>query len=247
MSSFSGKTFMIAGASSGIGRNAAEFLTRSLGANVVLVARRTNIITELAKTLPGNNYAITYDFLDLEHVGDIFTECEQQKIYLDGIVYSAGIAPLYALKDNDTERTMDTMKINALAFAEIAKGVLNSSCMHEQASIVAISSIVSIAVTNRQSAYAASKAMLNMYVKYFAKEALGKYRVNAILPGAVETEMYQELRKQSTDFENKMKRNYPLGVIPAEKISKLIAYLLSEDSSYITGSLFQMDSGFLLN
>lgn len=154
---------------------------------------------------------------------------------------------MYALKDNDTERTMDTMKINALAFAEIAKGVLNSSCMHEQASIVAISSIVSIAVTNRQSAYAASKAMLNMYVKYFAKEALGKYRVNAILPGAVETEMYQELRKQSTDFENKMKRNYPLGVIPAEKISKLIAYLLSEDSSYITGSLFQMDSGFLLN
>lgn len=247
MSSFSGKTFMIAGASSGIGRNAAEFLTRSLGANVVLVARRTNIITELAKTLPGNNYAITCDFLDLERIGDIFTECEQQKIYLDGIVYSAGIAPLYALKDNDAECTIDTMKINALAFAEMAKESLNSACMHEQASVVAISSIVSRAVTNRQSAYAASKSMLNTYVKYFAKEALGRYRVNAILPGAVETEMYQELRKQSTDFENKMKRNYPLGVIPAEKISKLIAYLLSEDSSYITGSFFQMDSGFLLN
>lgn len=247
MSSFSGKTFLIAGASSGIGKNAAEFLTQSLGANVVLVARRTNIITEMARKLPGSNYAITYDFMDLEHVGDVFAEFEQQKIYLDGIVYSAGIAPLYALKDNDTEHTMDTMKINALAFAEIAKASLNSTCMHEQASIVAVSSIVSLAVTNRQSAYAASKTMLNTYVKYFAKEALGRYRVNAILPGAVETEMYQKLREQSTDFDEKMKRNYPLGVIPVEKISKLIAYLLSEDSSYITGSLIQIDSGFLLN
>ncbi len=246
MGSFSGKTFMIAGASSGIGRNAAEFLTQSLGANVVLVARRTSIITELAKTLPGDNYAITYDFLDLEHVGDIFTECGQQKIYLDGIVYSAGIAPLYALKDNDTECTIDTMKINALAFAEMAKASLHSACMHEQASIVAISSIVSLAVTNRQSAYAASKSMLNTYVKYFAKEALGRYRVNAILPGVVETEMYQELRKQSENLDERTKKNQPLGIIPPEKVSKLIAYLLSEESMYFTGSLIEMDGGFLL-
>lgn len=246
MSDLSGKTFLIAGASSGIGKGTAEYLTKKMGANVVLVARRTDIISELAQILPGNNYAVTYDFLDLEHVGNIFAECECQKIYLNGIVYSAGIAPLYSLQDNDMACTLDTMKINALAFAEMAKAVLNTNCVRKQSSIVAISSVVSIATTNRQSAYASSKAMLNTYVKYFAKEALGKYRVNAILPGIVETEMYQKLREQSENLDEKAKQNQPLGIIPVEKISKLIAYLLSEDSSYMTGSLIQMDGGFLL-
>ena len=246
MISFSEKTFLVTGASSGIGKNVSELLAKQLGANVVLVARRTEIIEGLAQILPGNNYAITYDFSDLEHIGSIFAKCEQRNIYLDGIVYAAGIAPLYALKENDTKQTMDTMKVNALAFAEVAKGALNASCMHEQASIVAVSSIVSLATTNRQSAYAASKTMLNTYVKYFAKEALGKFRVNAVLPGVVETEMYQRLREQSINLDEKTKKNQPLGIIPAEKVSKMIAYLLSEDSSYVTGSLMQMDGGWLL-
>jgi Dehydrogenases with different specificities (related to short-chain alcohol dehydrogenases) len=245
MNNFSGKTFLIAGASSGIGKNAAEHFTKNLGANVVLVARRMEIITELAQTLPGNNYAITYDFLDLEHIGDIFKECEQQKIYLDGIVYAAGIAPLYPLKENDTKLTIDTMKINTLAFAEIAKGVLTSSCMREQASVVAISSNTSFLTTNRQSAYSASKAALNTYVKYFAKEAMGKYRVNAILPAAVETEMYQKLREQSPNLDEKAKKDQPLGVIPPEKVSKTIEFLMSEDSSYMTGNLVFIGGGSL--
>ena len=246
MQDFAGKTFLIAGASSGIGKNAAEYLTRNTGANVVLVARRTQIITEMAHLLPGNNYALKYDFLDLEHIGTLFAACETHNLKLDGIVYSAGIAPLYALKDQDTECTLNTVKINALAFAEIAKGALNASCMSDQASIVAISSIVSMATTNRQSAYASSKVMLNTYVKYFAKEALGKFRVNAILPGVVETEMYQKLREQSRGLDVKTKQNQPLGIISVEKVSKMIAYLLSEDSAYMTGSLVQMDGGFLL-
>lgn len=246
MQDFKGKTFLIAGASSGIGKNAAEYLTQNMGANVVLVARRAQVITEMAELLPGNNYAITYDFLDLEHIGTLFAECEANNLKLDGIVYSAGIAPLYALRDQDTERTLDTVKVNALAFAEIAKGALNASCMSDQASIVAISSIVSMVTTNRQSAYASSKAMLNTYVKYFAKEALGKFRVNAVLPGVVETEMYQKLRGQSHALDEKTKQNQPLGIIPVEKISKFISYLLSEDSAYMTGSLVQMDGGFLL-
>lgn len=246
INNFSGKTFLIAGASSGIGKHMAEYLTQALGANVVLIARRTSIISEMAIELPGSNYAITYDFRDLEHVGSIFAECRQRGIYLDGLVYSAGTAPLYALKDHDTESTMDTIKVNALAFAEIAKVVLNTACMRNQASIVAISSITSLIVTNRQSAYAASKAMLNTYVKYFAKEALGKYRVNAILPGVVKTEMYQKLREQSEKLDEKTKKNQPLGIIPPEKVSRMAAYLLSEDAAYITGSLIRMDGGLLL-
>lgn len=246
MEQISGRTYLIIGASSGIGKSIAEFLTRENGANVVLVARRAEIIQELAEALPGNNLAIPYDLMDLEHIGRIFECCEKEKIMLEGCVYSAGIAPLFAIKDNEMEQMMDTMKINALAFAEVGKYLLNSSCVKVGASVIAISSIVSMVTTNRQSAYAASKSMLNTYVKYFAKEALGKLRVNAVLPGIVETEMYQKLREQSENLDEKTKRNQPLGIIPVDRVSRLTAFLLSDSADYITGSFFHVDGGFLL-
>ncbi len=246
MKEFSGKTFLIAGASSGIGKKTAEYLTEELGANVVLVARREDILREMAAELPGNNLAVAYDFMDLDHVGTVFDECEKAGIMLDGCIYSAGIAPLFTLKENETEHMLETMTINALAFAEVGKCLLNSCCVKEGASVVAISSIVSMVTTNRQSAYAASKSMLNTYVKYFAKEALGKLRVNAVLPGIVETEMYQKLREQSDNLDEKTKKNQPLGIIPADRVSKMAAFLLSDSADYITGSLFHVDGGFLL-
>lgn len=243
---FSGKTFLITGASSGIGKSIAEYLTRELNANVVMIARRKDILDEMCQCLPGENLAIGYDLRDISNISSIFEICEKENVNLDGLVYSAGVAPLYALKDNDVDNMLDTMKINALAFAEICKGFLNSSIINKGASIVAISSVVSVATTNRQSAYAASKSMLNSYVKYMAKEALGKIRVNAILPGIVETEMTQQLRIKSENYDEKMKRNSPLGVITKDKLSKLVAYLLSDDAEFFTGSLLVMDSGFLL-
>lgn len=240
------KTYMVIGASSGIGKGIAEYLTQELGANVVLVARRKEIITELAQNFPGKNMAISCDIRELERIGDIFSECERAGVCLDGIVYSAGVAPLCALKDNDAENVLDTIKVNALGFAEVAKYLLNTKCVVKGASVVAISSVVSQVTTNRQSTYASSKAMLNTYVKYFAKEALGKMRVNAVLPGIVETEMYERLREQSENLDEKTKKNQPMGIIPIDRVAKLVAFLLSDDSDYMTGSLVFLDGGFLL-
>lgn len=246
MNFFKDKTYIIAGASSGIGKNVAEYLTNEMHANVVLIARRYEMISKLAKELPGNNYAIEYDFCDVENIENIFTELCKKNIAIDGMVYAVGIAPLFKIEDNDYDLMMRTMKVNSLAFGEAGKHMLRAECVNDNASIVAISSIVSLTTTNRQSAYAASKAMLNTYVKYLAKEALGRMRVNAVLPGTVETEMFEKLKLESPDLEKKMKINYPLGVIPKEEISKLVVFLLSDNAKHITGSLFPIDSGYML-
>ena len=175
MNEVQNKTYLIVGASSGIGKGIAEYLTTEIGANVVLVARRYEIIKELAENLPGNNYAIACDISVLENVEKIFDECEEKNIGIDGVVYAAGIAPLFSLKDNNRTEMLQTMNVNALAFAEVASCMLNAKCIKENCSVVAISSIVSQTVTNRQSAYAASKSMLNTYVQYFCFQSYFRF------------------------------------------------------------------------
>lgn len=246
MSLWADRTYMIIGASSGMGKCIAEYLTQEMGANVVLVARRQKIIEEMAVRLPGDNFAIPCDVKELGKIENVFVECESKGICLNGLIYSAGVAPLCSLKDNNTEEMLDAMKVNALGFAEVAKQMLNTECFEENASVVAISSTVSQVTTNRQSAYAASKTMLNTYVKFFAKEALGKFRVNAIIPAAVETEMYQKLRTQSDNLDEKTKRSQPLGIIPVDRVAKVVKFLLSDDSDYMTGSFLVLDGGYLL-
>ena len=246
MEGLKNKTYIITGASSGIGKNIAEYLTQEMQANVVLIARRYEIIKKMAEELPGENYAFSFDFNQSDKVGSIFNYLKENNILVDGMVYAAGIAPLFKLEENEYDAMMQTMHVNALSFAEMGKYMLQGQCTVEHAAIVAVSSIVSLVTSNRQSAYAASKTMLNTYVKYLAKEALGRMRVNAVLPGAVETELYDKLKSESFEFEEKIKRNYPLGVIPKEQVSKLVAFLLSQDAEYITGALYTIDSGYML-
>lgn len=246
MYDFTGKHYLIVGASSGIGKDIAQYLTENCGANVILVARRQNIISKMANELHGENYAIPYDLEDIGNIKNIFEACYDNGIKLDGMVYSAGIAPLFSIADNDTRMMERVMKVNALAFAELGKYMLDNKYVHTDASVVAISSIVSIATTNRQSAYAVSKSMLNTYVRFLAKEGLGKLRANALLPGVVETEMYMQLKEQSPNLDEKTQKAQALGIIPVSKVSKLISFLLSDDASYITGSLINMDAGYML-
>lgn len=244
MEGFAGRTYMIVGASSGIGKSLARYLTMEKGCNVVLVARSEDKLIQLSQELPGNNVVIPYDLKDIAHIDHIFDICAEKNVILDGLVYSAGIAPLFSIEENDSTLMQETVLVNAMAFAEIGKRMLRYECVANNASIVAVSSVVSQVVTNRQSAYAASKAMLNTYVKYLAREGINRIRVNGILPGAVETDMLKNMMSENAGLEERMRKYYPLGIIPLDRINKLITFLLSDDASNITGSLFVIDSGY---
>ena len=241
-----GKTYLITGASSGIGKAIAEYLTINEGANVVLIARNSAVINKMADELPGDNIAFEFDLEKIEDIEKIFIYCNKNRVRLDGMVYAAGIAPLFSIEENDIKAAETTMRINAMAFLECARCFQNEVYSNNKSSIVAISSILSEVVTYRQSAYAASKVALNTYVKFLAKEFIHKMRVNSVLLSVVNTPIYEKLAKQSCNFEKNTEKKQPLGVIETLEVSEFVAFLLSEKSKYITGSLMKMDSGFTL-
>ena len=109
-------------------------------------------------------------------------------------------------------------------------------------------SIAASAVPYRQAIYSSSKAALEQSIKCIAKEFLPRrIRVNGIAAGAVQTEMFSELEKNSENFRLRMEKYYPLGIIDPSKIVRAIIYLLSDDSAHIDGTIMRYDSGFMIN
>lgn len=237
------KNYIITGASSGIGKTVAEYLTTQELANVILVARHKNIIDDLAKRLPGNNIFIEYDLLDLFNICKVFDICKSNNIRIDGFIHCAGISNLEKVEDNDIQTMINTFTVNTFSFVEFCKHLIKYDNKGKDLSVVAISSNASEKIGYRQSAYSASKSALNTYIKVIAKENINIMRVNGIIPSAVETEMLDRLREKSLNLDNKIISQQPLGIINPVNVASLIAYLLSNESKYITGSLFQINGG----
>lgn len=241
-----GKNILIIGASSGIGKATAEILTQQ-GANVILVARNEEKLKEILKDLKGKNFYLKYDLHDLNNIGEIFTFCNDKKIKLDGMVHCAGIAPLALIKDNNIPLMMETFSINYFSFIELVKYFQLPHISNENSSIIAISSVASQLSGYRQVLYGSSKAAINSSVKLMAKELLNrKIRINSIILGAVNTEMLDDLRKNSINLDQKIVENQPLGIIEADSVADFICYLLSSKSCYLTGLNIPFEGGRLL-
>lgn len=240
------KNILITGASSGIGRATAEFLTNQ-GANVVLVSRDEQRLKTILKSLNGNNFYFKYDLSNLYDIKDIFVFCKKNNIKLDGMVHSAGIAPLSLIKDNDVDLMINTFSINYFSFVELVKYFQLPDYSNEHSSIVAVSSITAKKSGYRQVLYGSSKAAINSSVKLMAKELLNRHiRINSVLPGVTETGMLDELRKKSLNLDDNINKKQPLGIIQPNKIGELIYYLLSDESCYMTGLNIPIDGGALL-
>lgn len=108
-----------------------------------------------------------------------------------------------------------------------------------------MSSVTADKGSNRQSVYAATKAAIQELCKYYNENYAG-VRFNAIVSGAVETELLEQLKIESPGLEERMKTYYPLGIISMDKICDLIDFLLSDDSMFFAGTAFPIDSGYLL-
>ena len=223
---------MITGASSGIGRATAIECSR-LGACVILVARNEERLKSVMGELEGEGHSyISCDLSSSEQISEMVDRLP----LLDGVVLNAGISilsPVSFLKEKDLDATLQ----------KLAK----KRKLQKYSSVVFTSSIAALgAAAVGEAAYMASKGAVSAFVKGAALELSKKgIRVNAVCPGVVQTELLDAYELDATD--NPDLANYPLGRYGQPKdIALAIIYLISDASSWVTGTNLVIDGGLTI-
>lgn len=243
--SLEGKTILITGASSGIGRQCAIDCSK-MGAKVVLVARNQDRLDETVSLMEGDGHkAYSFDLEQLTEIKDLITRIVAENGKLDGFIHAAGIektapAKLLTPEDYDT-----VYKTNCLSAFEIVKN-LGLKQVNSEASIVFIASISGVIARTGLAAYSASKGALISASKVMALEfAKRKIRVNTISPGTILTPMMEKALNEMQE-EDRVKRieGFPLGLGQTTDISNACIYLLSEASKWVTGQNLIVDGGY---
>lgn len=239
--SLSGKTILVTGASSGIGRAIAIECSR-MGAVVFLSARDEARLRETLSMMEGEGHQlILADLTDEEAIKSLADQVPQ----LNGMVCAAGISalkPIQVLTEKDLQSIFST---NYTAPVLLTKALSKTRKLKNEASIVYISSISGNGNTaTALSAYGSSKSALNSFAKYAALELSGKHiRCNTICPGRIETNLLQNQTMNAEDIEKDIAK-YPLRRYgKPEEVAQAAIYLLSDASKWITGTSLVIDGG----
>lgn len=238
-----GKTILVTGASSGIGRAVAIECSR-MGAQVFLTARNEERLKDTLSQMEGTGHHIIV--ADLTHEDNIKTLVEQLPI-LNGVVFSAGInqlKPIQAMKESNLQEIFAT---NCFSPIILTKTLVQKKKLAAEASLVYLASISGNGNTAiGLSGYGISKSALMSFVEYAALElASKKIRCNAILPGRINTPL---LLSMAEDELQKDIEKYPLKRYgEAQEVAQASVYLLSNAALWITGTSIKIDGGRTLN
>lgn len=239
-----GKTILITGASSGIGRQTAITLSEA-GAKVILTARREGQLQETLDMLDGEEHAYyPFDLCDLENIGQFLQKIAEEHGKMQGLAFCAGITEVRPCKLTTPEVLQHVMTTNFYSFFEMACQFARKKYSDDGAKIVVVSSAASIRPSKGQSAYAASKGAIDASVRVLAQELMGRHiNINCVRPGTVESPMTQSLSEDSLAHSLEVQ---PLGIISAKDVAAMIAYLLSPAADMITGRGFDIEGGVYL-
>jgi len=239
--SLEGKTILVTGASSGIGRSICIECSKA-GANVILTARNTERLQQTMLLMVPNNHRIIEADLtvdeDIQKLSDI-------EIVLDGVALVSGINDKMIIKKLDETFVTKMMATNFSGPALLMQALLKKKRLNKYASIIFMSSVSAFYPSVSNAMYAASKAAFNQFAKVLSLEVIPlKARVNCIEPAFVETDI---VNKYGEDVLNQIRSNYPLGrFAKPEEIAYAAIYYLSDASMMVTGSSLVIDGGYTL-
>ena len=236
-----GKTFIVTGASSGIGYEICKTIALMNG-NYIAVARRENLLKDLVKDFPTEK--CTYIVADLSHKEGIDTVLNHVE-KIDGVVHSAGIVKLAPLKFYKEELLTEMRTINYDSIVMLMNSLHKAKKFNPMSSTVLISSISGVYGMKGNGIYAGLKGALIAISKVWANElAQNKSRVNVVSPGMVRTEITEEsIRSLSAEVIEADEARYPLGYGNAEDVAYPVTFLLSDAAKWITGQNIILDGG----
>jgi len=243
---FEGKTVLVSGASSGLGRAIAIRLARQ-GAGLVLVGRNRDRLEDTAKKSGARVCRIVQlDLTDVAAIMPAVKEVVSTLGRLYGLCHAAGTVDTLPLSAVGPERIQGMMQVNYVAGIELARSVTRRDLlMEEGGSILFISSIYGLIGKPGQIAYSGSKGALTAAARAMAIElARRNVRVNALSPGMVRTEMTERsLAGLSTQQVQALKDMHPLGFGSPDDVAHASTFLLSPESTWITGINLVVDGG----
>lgn len=242
-----GKRFLISGAASGLGR-ATSVLLSKLGAELVLLDINEEGLNS-TKELCGDAilHCITANLQNPVEIKPVVIGAVEKLGKLNGFVHLAGRPYVSPLKSINHNTTTEIFNLNTYAAIELAKVFISKNVFAGEAgSIVFISSVYGFVGSAANVGYAMSKAALHGVTKSLSIELAAKnIRVNCIAPGFVKTKMLDNVTGSfNQDYYNTLNNLHPLGLGEADDVANAIAFLLSDMSKWITGTILSVDGGF---
>ncbi len=243
-----GQVIVVTGAGTGTGRaTAVEAAVR--GARLVVVGRRRCLLDETAHACGAHGATpmiLAMDVTLAEAPAQIVDAVACRFGRIDGLVNNAGLARFCALEGSRDEDILAMLAVNLLAplrLIRAAAGTLRAA----GGAVVNVSSIGGVVATPGRAAYGATKAALNHLTRSLARELAPDIRVNAVLPGAVDTPMYDDLGLDATTavrLKDEMIRTTPAGRMGRpDEVARWICHLLDRQNAWVTGSLVTIDGG----
>lgn len=243
--SLSGKTILVTGASSGIGRAVAQECAAA-GAVCFITARNQERLQQTLDELQGEGHQMFIS--DLADITAIETMIENLP-KLDGVVSCAGVVETKLLKFTEEEDLQNLFQTNTFSAIRLVRSLLQKKKLKKESSVVFISSISGVKCGYiGGSLYGATKGAIEGFAKATALElAPQRIRVNTITPGMVETSLLKDVEVDQDQIETD-KQKYPMKRYgKPEEIGYSAVYLLSDATKWVTGTALLIDGGFTLN
>ena len=233
---------LITGASSGMGALCAKHFSGSH--RLIMASENLEMLEAVLNECANPEQHILWHCnfaTDREHIAESLTNLlKEHDAVVDQYVHFAGLTKLLPLKTFSIPNIDLIFNVNFFSILEIMKALLKKSNAKALNNVVLISAMVSQRGNTGNSIYAASKGAINSLVYTLARELAPEIRINALMPGAIETPMSTNLDEA---YKEEMRRDTPLGWGTPQDVVDYVEFLLSNKSKWITGQTLFVDGG----
>lgn len=243
MGQLDGKTALVTGATSGIGRATARVLADE-GAYVFVIGRRKEHLDQVVAEIgAGRATGIQADVTDLADLDRVMTVVEEAGRGLDILFANAGIGEIVPLGKITWEHYADTFNTNVGGVVFTVQKAL--PLLKDGSSVILCGSNLDTKASPAMSVYAATKAAVRSLGRSFAADLIGRgIRVNTIAPGPTETPGLLGLSPDEDQFRAAVIATVPMGRLARpEETAGVVAFLASDRSSFMTGAEVHVDGG----